>query len=73
MTATNCLQGIRCPKCKQEDIFVVEMMANFTLTDDGVEQDGDTHWDDNSPMSCDNSSCNYSGKAAEFKIENQEG
>lgn len=66
MTNTNCLEGIRCPKCGQEDRFFIIGGAQFEVTDDGSKTMGDHEWDDDSPMSC--PECGHAGKVGEFSI-----
>ena len=35
---TNCLEGIKCPKCGNEDKFVISVVAHATVTDDGFRK-----------------------------------
>jgi hypothetical protein len=60
----NCLEGIRCPKCKQQDRFYIVGTCTFEVTDDGSEAIGDHEWDGDSTIAC--SECNHSGKVKEF-------
>jgi hypothetical protein len=46
MPNTNCLQGMRCPKCGHEDSFKIEVIAIVLVTDDGAEDLGNAEWDD---------------------------
>lgn len=69
MPNENCLEGMRCPKCKQEDRFKIVGMVTFDVTDDGSEAIGDHEWDRNSPCSC--PECDHDGIVKNFMIENQ--
>lgn len=64
---SNCLKGIRCPKCKNEDSFRVSGEAWFTVSDMGVEDTDDIEWDDDSVMAC--VGCGFTGKVADFKAK----
>lgn len=57
----NCLSGLRCPACGNEDSFSIEVRMPFDVTDDGAEQDrhADTSWDDDSLCGC--SQCEWFG------------
>ena len=71
MPNINCLEGIRCPSCKQEHRFVIEALISVTLTDDGVEdQDGECEWYGESPCAC--PECEFLGTIKDFHIENQQ-
>ena len=52
MTNTNCLEGIQCPACGNEDRFRIAGKAFFTVTDDGTDDYGDVEWDDDSDAEC---------------------
>ena len=67
----NCLKGIRCPKCEQEDSFRIEGKTLFLMTDDGTDEFGDVDYDDGSTAYCTDSGCAYFGPLAVFRIENQ--
>jgi hypothetical protein len=67
MTNQNCLAGIRCPKCKQEDEFLIEATQMMRVHDDGCEGHGDIEWDDNSYCCC--SECDHDGELREFRID----
>jgi hypothetical protein len=65
---TNCLKGVKCPKCGQEDTFKIEASCLFTVTDDGTEDEGNGHeWDDTNYCEC--FDCGYHGTVADFTIE----
>jgi len=53
MTNTNCLEGVKCPACGNEDDFRIEVTTMATVTDDGAEVDhGDMKWDSDSYAEC---------------------
>jgi Zn ribbon nucleic-acid-binding protein len=60
----NCLAGIRCPKCKQQDRFRIVGLCTFEVTDDGSEAVGDHEWDEESSISC--PECGHAGKVNDF-------
>jgi len=65
MTNENCLQGIRCPACDNEDRFRIQVLATATVTDDGaVVEHGDMEWDATSYAECPN--CHEHGELAHF-------
>jgi len=71
MTNKNCLEGIRCPQCGDEDAFRIEAQITVYVTDDGTEDDGGHYaWDDQSPCRC--AGCGHAGTIKDFTIENQE-
>lgn len=49
---TNCLEGIKCPKCGNEDEFVISVVAHATVTDDGFRKMQGGDWDDDSSIWC---------------------
>lgn len=61
----NCLEGVSCPKCGQEDRFKIIGTVTFDVTDDGSEAVGGHEWDDDSPCGC--TQCDYHGKLSTFK------
>ena len=66
MTNTNCLEGIRCPKCGQEDRFFIMGCAQFEVTDDGSDAVGDHEWDDSSATRC--VQCGFDGELKDFRV-----
>jgi hypothetical protein len=65
---TNCLEGVKCPKCGQEDAFKIEGSCIFTVTDDGTEDEGNSHeWDDTNYCEC--PECGHHGTVGDFTIE----
>jgi Zn ribbon nucleic-acid-binding protein len=65
MTNTNCLEGVRCPVCANEDTFFIEIRALATLTDAGVEESDDHEWDDTGYTQC--PECREEGTLAHFR------
>lgn len=64
MTNENCLQGIRCPSCGQEDRFKITAAITCLVTDNGSEPVGDHDWDDDSNTHC--SECGFNAKLKDF-------
>lgn len=53
MANKNCLEGVRCPKCGQEDRFHINAEITVSVTDDGTEDmDGNYGWSENSACFC---------------------
>jgi DNA-directed RNA polymerase subunit RPC12/RpoP len=67
MPNENCLKGIRCPECGQEDKFKIVGVAVFTVTDEGTDEFYDVEWDDDSTIRC--TQCNHVGALREFSEE----
>ena len=61
---TNCLQGIRCPECRNDSSFHISAFVTAEVTDDGASASGDMEWDGESPIRC--SACEHSGTVNEF-------
>lgn len=60
----NSLEGFKCPKCGQKDEFQIAVQCWATVRDDGVEDYGDTEWDDDSACQCPD--CGFAGKVKDF-------
>lgn len=67
---TNCLKGVRCPRCGQNAKFSIIAIASFEVTDDGTDAYESVEWDDYAHCRC--WDCNYSGKVIQFKTEGME-
>jgi hypothetical protein len=67
MTNTNCLEGIKCPACGNEDRFRIAGTAVFTVTDEGAEDHGDIEWDDDSYADCPD--CFRHGTLKDFRAQ----
>ena len=61
---TNCLEGMACPKCGQEQALLIVVTSWVTMTDDGTDGMADTEWDESSPCQC--PECDHFGVAHEF-------
>jgi hypothetical protein len=70
MTNTNCLEGVKCPQCGNEDEFRIAVTTMATVTDDGGEvEHGDMKWDDTSYAEC--TSCDKYGTLSDFKAQRE--
>lgn len=69
MANKNCLEGIKCPECGNEQSFRIDGRCTFRVTDDGSEAVGDHEWGDHDLTQCD--SCDCSGPLRDFRIENR--
>lgn len=66
MPNENCLRGIKCPKCNNEDSFKIAVTKMVLMTDDGSEDtSGDEEWNGDSYIEC--TECGASGKVEEFR------
>jgi hypothetical protein len=72
MTNENCLAGIRCPQCGNEDRFLITSTILADVTDGGADiADGsDIHWDDASMTHCPD--CDMAGPLIHFRTHEQE-
>lgn len=65
MANTNCLEGMRCPSCGNEDEFRIEMVITVKVTDEGTEDmGGDYYWDKDSWCFC--PQCEWDGTVKDF-------
>ena len=69
MPNTNCLEGIRCPKCGHEDSFKIEATVVALVTDEGTEDFGDVEWDEDHYCECDD--CHYFGTIKDFTLPSE--
>jgi len=65
MPNTNCLDGIRCPKCGSYAPFSIEATTCCTVYDSGAEA-GDLEWRDDAYCRC--MACNHTGVVADFRM-----
>ena len=65
MTNDNCLEGIRCPRCGQEEHFRITALVACHVTDEGSEPTGDHHWDEDSFTRCPD--CGFQGALRCFR------
>ena len=68
-TNTNVLEGVRCPKCGNDERLLVVANVWLDVTDDGSVPSeepgrGDHEWDDNAATEC--SRCGHMGRWAAF-------
>jgi len=61
----NCLEGMRCPKCKSHQPFRIAVTATSLVFDDGTDAFDDVDWDDESWCMC--AECKYQGHVKDFK------
>lgn len=67
MPNTNCLEGIRCPKCGHEDSFKVEATVLVRVEDQGVTDDlSESQFNADHYCECDN--CHHSGTIKDFTL-----
>lgn len=65
---TNCLQGMKCPKCASPGPFSLSTMCTMTWSDDGTEDDGG-NMDFNPEGMGQCHECDYVGDLKEFDAE----
>jgi hypothetical protein len=61
----NCLEGMRCPKCKALEPFDISVLCTAKVFDDGTEETHDMEWDDTNACSC--PACGFQGLVRDFK------
>lgn len=65
MPNTNCLEGIRCPKCGQDERFEIVAEVTLSVTDNGSQTlDGNHYWDREANCSC--PECEYNATVDHF-------
>ena len=69
MTNENCLKGVKCPKCENEDRFFIVATIVADVTDDGADiaRHTDWEWDGSSHTQCPD--CGEAGPLSQFHIE----
>ncbi len=67
MANVNCLLGVMCPKCEQEDRFYITATACWEVCDDGTGEYEDVAWDDDSDCTC--AVCGKSGVLKDFRVK----
>lgn len=67
MTNVNCLAGLACPQCGQDELIQVQMSVWGDLIDNGVAEYGESEFGDTSKAYC--SECDFAGTLADFKIK----
>jgi predicted RNA-binding Zn-ribbon protein involved in translation (DUF1610 family) len=68
MTNDNCLAGIKCPQCGNEDRFLIAATITADVTDDGanIAKNTDMEWDETSHTRCPD--CGKDGPLAGFRV-----
>lgn len=68
---TNCLAGFKCPKCGQEDNFLIGGHAIFDVSDNGTDVAGGyvIEWEDGDYCAC--SGCMEEGTVPDFRKESE--
>lgn len=64
MSNENCLAGLRCPRCGNEDRLLIGCKVMADVTDGGADVFGDMEWDAGSPAAC--PACDQAGKLSDF-------
>lgn len=68
----NCLEGVACPACGQNDKFHIQATVTALVTDDGAEAlNGGFNWDNDSWCRCPN--CKHAASLGTFRIKEPEG
>lgn len=70
---TNCLEGMKCPKCGSLEPFRIEVTTTAIMYDEGSDYDkygGDLDWEDESYCKC--MECDFEGAVKDFKETEQE-
>lgn len=65
---TNCLEGLACPKCGQDDKLLITGVSVFEVIDDGTKDHGEVEYDMNSPAACPVWDCGFAGDLGDFRI-----
>ena len=61
---TNCLEGLRCPKCSSLGPFSIGTYSSAIVHDDGITETSDHDWDKDSSISC--QACPATGTVGDF-------
>ena len=62
---TNCLEGMKCPKCGNEGQLNISVLGCAEVTDDGIQSTYDFEWDKDSGCSC--PVCFHDGKVSDYQ------
>ena len=65
----NCLEGLKCPECGNDDRLIIHGCSAFEVTDEGTTRHWDVEYDDDSHAVCPNHDCDFEGKLGEFRIK----
>jgi hypothetical protein len=66
MLNNNCLEGVKCPKCGNEERFRIQALIVCNVTDEGSEPTGDHEWDQTSHTLC--PVCEFEDNLSAFSI-----
>lgn len=66
---TNCLEGMRCPKCKSIEPFRITAKCTATVYDSGVDETEEFEWEDDDYCEC--VECKHAATVKDFEIKNQ--
>lgn len=64
---SNCLDGIQCPHCLNEDSFKIAACSWFRVYDSGTDDYEDVEWDESSGIKC--LECNRVGTVGEYTTQ----
>lgn len=64
MANSNCLEGMRCPKCGFDEHFKIVVTGIAHMTDDGYDYVQEGEWDGDSPCWC--GQCGHDGLVKDF-------
>lgn len=65
MANINCLENVRCPKCGQEDRFLISALVQVEVTDEGTQGQGtDYEWGNENSCTC--PMCDHTGVLRDF-------
>ena len=64
---TNCLEGMKCPKCGSLGRFHIAGTATFLMSDDGCDETDGIEWEDASSCVC--RACTHAATVADFKTK----
>lgn len=66
-TNSNCLAGVRCPRCGHETSFDITATTTATITDDGTDDTTGTEYDASAHTQC--TDCSFTGMLALFMTD----
>lgn len=66
MTNTNCLDGLRCPKCPTDGPLRIHGNAEFIMHDNGHDAVQNITWEDSNFCACD--LCGFEGVVSDFRL-----
>jgi hypothetical protein len=61
---TNCLEGVRCPRCLQDERVIVAARVFATVADNGIVDTDEHMWEDDALTKC--PVCNFEGEWKQF-------